>query len=209
MVETEGMNTAERYDEVVTLPRAVRFPVELIPPERFDAERVDTWPTVTGRLEYIDGRLLYMPPCGDVQQFTVTDIVITLGAWVRSHQEFRLGTNEAGMRLRGATRAADAAVWRRADLGEPRGGLPRVPPVLAVEVAGEDETEATLREKAEWYRSAGVEIVWLVIPESRDVVVIDQRGERRCKPGETLPPQPSLPDLVVRVDDLFVQLAVR
>ena len=27
------MNTAERYDEVVTLPRAVRFPVELIPPE--------------------------------------------------------------------------------------------------------------------------------------------------------------------------------
>lgn len=203
------MNTAERYDEVVTLPRAVRFPVELIPPERFDAERLETWPKVTGRLEYVDGRLLYMPPCGDVQQFTVTDVVITLGAWVRAHPEFRLGTNEAGMRLGGSTRAADAAVWRRADLGELRGGLHRVPPVLAVEVAGEDESEETLREKAHWYRAVGVEVVWLVIPESRDVVVIDRQGERRYGPGETVPPQASLPDLEVRVDDFFVQLTAR
>lgn len=200
------MNTAERYDEVVTLPRAVRFPVELIPPDGFDAARPATWPRIAGRLEYVDGRLLFMPPCGDVQQFTVTDVVITLGAWVRAHPEFRLGTNEAGMRLHGATRAADAAVWRRADIGDAHGGLPRVPPVLAVEVAGEDDPEETLREKARWYRDVGVDVVWIVLPDTRAVIVIDASGERRCEAGEALPPHPSLPGLAVQVDDCFVQL---
>ena len=66
-----------RYDETITLPRAVRFPVELLPPEGFDAERLETWPRVAGRLEYVEGRLLFMPPSGDVQQDVVTDVIIT------------------------------------------------------------------------------------------------------------------------------------
>ena len=99
-----------------------------MPPDGFDEEQLETWPKVSGRLECVDGRLLYMPASGDVQQDTVTDVGITLGAWVRAHREFTLGTNEAGMRLRGATRAVDAAIWRRADLGSYRGGIGRVPP---------------------------------------------------------------------------------
>ena len=124
----------------------------MLPPEGFDADTLETWPKVVGRLEYVDGRLLFMPPCGDFQQDTVTDVVITLGAWVRRHREFVLGTNEAGMRLGDATRAADAAIWRRSDLGAYDGGLRRVPPVLAVEVAGADggDSEEALREKAKW-----------------------------------------------------------
>jgi Uma2 family endonuclease len=104
---------AERYAETIDMPRAVRFPVELIPPNGFDPERLETWPKVDGRLEYVNGRLLYMPPCGELQQYTVSDVVICLGSWVRVHPEFVLGTNEAGIRLQGCTRAADAAVWRR------------------------------------------------------------------------------------------------
>jgi Uma2 family endonuclease len=204
-----SMNTTERYEDIVTLPRAVRFPVELIPPDGFDEERLETWPQVAGRLECFNGRLLYMPPCGDLQQFTVTDVVITLGAWVRAHPEFLLGTNEAGMRLRGSTRAADAAIWRRADIGEPRGGVHRVPPVLAIEVTGDDESEPDLRAKAVWYRDSGVDVVWIIVPDSRQVLVIDQTGEHRLGSGETLPQHPSLPDLTARVDDFFVQIATR
>ena len=98
------MSTISRYDEVISLPRAVRFPVEMVPPARFDANKLETWPKVAGSLEYVDGRLLFMPPGGDFQQDTVTDVVITLGAWVRRHPDFVLGTNEAGMRLGEATR---------------------------------------------------------------------------------------------------------
>ena len=147
------MSMAARYDEQIVLPRAIRFPIELIPPDGFDEERLETWPRVVGRLEYVEGRLLYLPPCGDEQQEVVTDVVITVGAWVRAHREFVLGTNEAGMRLAGMTRAADAAVWRRELLGPRTGGLRRVPPVLAIEVAAQDELEGALEEKARWYLS--------------------------------------------------------
>jgi Uma2 family endonuclease len=151
---------------------------------------------------------LYLPPCSDVQQDTVTDVVITVGAWVRAHPGFVLGTNEAGMRLAGATRAADAAVWRRSDVGAYTGGLRRQPPALAVEVAGaDDEEEAQLREKARWYLDAGVTVVWLVLPEVREVVVLTTEGEGRFGVGQRLPGHAALPGLEPVVDDLFRQIS--
>src|SRR2546429_3767620 len=83
-------------EETIAVPGTVRFPVELTPPDGFDPARLETWPRVEGRLEWVGGRLLYMPPCGDRQQYTVADVVVTLGNWVRSHPQFAVGTNEAG-----------------------------------------------------------------------------------------------------------------
>lgn len=197
------------YDEVLVLPRAVRFPVELLPPDGFEPEKLETWPRVAGRLEYVDGRLLFMPPCSDEQQDTVADVVIALGSWVRRHPEFVLGTNEAGMRLAGATRAADAALWLRTDVGAQTGRLRRHPPVLAVEVAGVDDPELELREKAAWYLSVGVSVVWLVLPATREVLVISAAGEQRFGVGARLPRQAALPELEVAVGDLFIQISSR
>jgi Uma2 family endonuclease len=205
------VTVAPRYDETVTLPHAVRFPVEMIPPENFDAERLETWPTIAGRLEYVNGRLLYMPPCGDEQQDTVTDVVITLGGWVRQNPDYVLGTNEAGMRLAGSTRAADAAIWKRADLGKYTGGLRRVAPVLAVEVAGDatSDTETALREKASWYLAVGVAVVWIVLPESKTVVVVDRSGSTAFGAEARLPRITELPGLEPGVSELFVQISAR
>jgi len=195
------------FDEAwIAVPRSVRFPVELTPPEGFDAEDPATWPRVEGRLEWVEGRLLYMPPCGDLQQFTVTDLVIVLGVWGRSHPDFVVGTNEAGLLLGGASRAADGAVFRRADLGPPTGKFVRVPPVLAVEVSGPDEPEGSLREKARWYLDMGVAIVWLVLTDRREVVVITRAGGTRHGMGERLPADPRLPDLAPMVEEFFRQV---
>jgi hypothetical protein len=199
--------TAPVYDDVIVLPRAVRFPVELVPPTGFTDDRIETWPVVAGRLEYVGGRLLYTPPCSDEQQETVADVVITLGSWVRAHTEFVLGTNDAGMRLGGATRAADAAVWRRTDVGAVVGRLRRHPPVGAVEVAGVDEPEANLREKARWYLSVGVSVVWLVLPETHEVIVLTPKSETKIVPDQRLPPHPDLPGLEPEVRELFVQIS--
>jgi len=147
-----------------------------------------------------------MPPCGDWQQDTVTDVVITLGACVRAHEGFVLGTNEAGMYLAGSARAADAAIWRRADTGAHRGDLRRVPPVLAVEVAGDDDDEPALHEKAEWYLDHGVTLVWLVLPAPRAVVVVTSAGPVRLARGERLPEHPELPGLAPSVAELFHQI---
>jgi Uma2 family endonuclease len=194
--------------EATAVPRgAVELPLRLPSPPGFQPDRLETWPNVEGRLEYVQGALWFMPPCGDDQQDTAADVVAELAIWGRSHTEFVVGTNEAGMKLGDEVRGADAAVWRRADLGPSTGGFRRVPPVLAVEIAGRDDTVAMLREKASWYLDHGVEVVWLLVPPAREVIVIGSAGEAEYGRGDRLPEHPSLPELAPRVADLFRQLS--
>lgn len=201
-----GMSVTLHEDDV-RLPRAdVRFPVELRPPPGMRVEDPETWPRVQGRVEFVGGRLLFMPPCGDVQQDVAVDVVLVLGAWCAPRADFVLGGNEAGMLLGGEVRGADAAVWRRSDLGPRTGGFRRVPPVLAVEVAGQDEGEPELRQKARWYLDHGVTLVWVVLPDTREVLVIETARESRYGWGAEVPACPDLPGLGPRVEDLFRQI---
>ena len=204
MLITMGVRIGEH--EVRITRDAVRFPVELRVPPDFDAARPETWPRVEGRLEYVEGRLLFMPPTGDVQQDVAIDVAYVLRSWSATHPGFVVGGNEAGMILGGDTRGADGAVWRRGDIGERTGGYRRVPPVLAVEVAGRDEDESTLRDKAAWYLAHGVTVVWLVLPASREVVVVDAAGSARHGQGDRLPACAPLPGLQPHVAELFAQL---
>jgi Uma2 family endonuclease len=193
-------------DDAVVLRRTgVRFPLELRP-SGFSADDLKTWPEAEGRLEWVEGRLLYMPPCADVQQDVAVDVVHLLRTWSEAHPDFLIGGNEAGMKLGTDVRAADAAVWRRADVGPSVGRLRHTAPVLAVEVAGQDEDESVLRSKAEWYLRNGTGVVWLVLPESREVLVIGGDGESRHHQGEQLTARALLPDLAPAVDQFFAQL---
>lgn len=45
------MTIADLYEDTITLPRAVRWPVELLPPEGFDPGVHESWPRLSGRLE--------------------------------------------------------------------------------------------------------------------------------------------------------------
>jgi Uma2 family endonuclease len=194
-------------DDEVKLPRSVvRFPIELRAPDGFHPEDPSSWPHVDGRLEYVGGRLLYMPPCGDIQQDVAPVVTAVLLEWAAGHSDYVVGGNEAGMRLGGETRGADGAVWRCGAIGERLGGYRRVAPVLAAEVAGMDESEIDLRDKARWYLEHGVVVVWLVLPQPREVVVLTAEGERRVCGGETLPEHAALPGLAPRADRFFVQL---
>jgi Uma2 family endonuclease len=193
-----------RSDDVIHVPASVRFPVELVPPDGFDPARLETWPRVEGRLEWVGGRLLYMPPCGEMQQATVADVVGVLIPWQRAHPEFSVGTNEAGMRLGEDSRGADAGVWRQRP---ERWGFRREPPVLAVEVAGQDEDADTLREKAHWYLAQEVPVVWIVLPGEREVIVVTPAGETRHAIGERLPVRQELPGLQPQVADFFRQIS--
>jgi len=200
---------SELDEETIPVPGSVRFPVELTPPPGFDPARLETWPRVAGRLEWVAGRLLYMPPCGERQSWTAADVVLTLGNWARSHPGFVLGTNEPGILLRDDVRAADAAIWRRANARPASPGVARVPPLLAVEVGGRDEGEAELRQKARWYLDVGVAVVWILLPKEREVLVVTRAGESRHRMGERLPGDSRLPDLAPLVDDLFAQISAR
>lgn len=191
---------------VVELPDVV-FPVQIGTPVGFDPGRIETWPPLEGRLEYVTGRLLYMPPTGGDQARTVSDVVMALASWAATHPEFAVCSNEAGMKLGDDVRAADVAVWRASEL--PGGNeLARTPPLLAVEVAGRDDGESSLREKARWYLERGVRAVWIVLPALREVVVATASGEVRAG-GGVLPSIDELPELSVRVKELVRQVSRR
>lgn len=192
-----------RDGEVVL--RGVRFPVEMRHPG-FDPDVPETWPVIVGRLEYVDGRLLYMPPCADTQQYVAVDVVHVLRTWSEAHPDFVIGSNEAGMKLGGDIRGADAAVWRRADVGAPKGRFQVVAPILAVEIAGEDEDERDLLPKAKWYLDKGTLVVWIVLPESRGVVVATAAGSARYGSEAALPEVAELPGLSPDVARFFRQL---
>lgn len=147
-----------------------------------------------------------MPPCADYQQDTATDVTHVLAGWAESNPGFVVGSNEAGMLLGGEIRAADAAVWRAADAAERSGRLRRQAPVLAVEIAGEDEGEVELREKAEWYLRHGVSVVWVVFPRELEVLVIYADGETRHVRGSRITERPELPGLSPALEELFAQL---
>jgi Uma2 family endonuclease len=183
----------------------VRFPVELRA-EGVQPARPSTWPAIDGRLEYVGGRLLYMPPCADIQQDVAVDVAYVLRSWSELHPDFIVGANEAGMKLGSDVRAADVAVWRAADARQRTGRLRSVPPLLAVEIAGEDEDERVLEEKARWYLDHAVSVVWLVLPESREVVVVDSSGKKRFASGKRIAPNVELPGLEPEVARLFAQL---
>jgi Uma2 family endonuclease len=183
----------------------VRFPVELRA-GGFAPEQPSTWPKLEGRLEFVGGRLLYMPPCADYQQDVAMDVAFILRSWSEAHPQFIVGGNEAGMKLGGDVRAADVAVWP-ASTATPRSGRVRtVAPVLAVEVSGEDEDEQALRAKARWYIEHGVSLVWLVFPDVREVLVISAASEERFVVGQTLPSDERLPNLEPAIAQFFVQL---
>jgi Uma2 family endonuclease len=93
----------------------------------------------------------------------------------------------------------------RSDVGPPTGRFRRVPPVLAVEVAGVDDTVGFLTEKSRWYLDHGVEVVWLLIPASRSIRVLTPSGVVEVV-SDRVPGHPSLPGLEAPVEDLFRQL---
>jgi Uma2 family endonuclease len=81
-----------------------------------------------------------------------------------------------------------------------------VPPVLAVEIAGEHEGESELESKVSWYLDRGVAVVWLVLPNTREVVVHTAEGTSRHAVGAALPSHRALPDLTPDVASFFWQL---
>lgn len=84
----------------------IRFLVELRA-EGVDPLRPSTWPAIDGRIEFVGGRLLYMPPRADYQQDVAMDVAYVLRSWSEQRPDFIVGGNEAGMKLGGDIRAAD------------------------------------------------------------------------------------------------------
>jgi Uma2 family endonuclease len=187
--------------EMIPVPRVgVRFPLALPRPRGFKPADPGTWPSIPGRLEFVRGELLYMPPCGEEQSAVTSFVTTELTLWARRHPGFEVGSNEAGIHLDGDVRGADAAVWKSTGKQRTK-GFGRTAPLLAVEVQGKDDTVESLREKAEWYLEHGTPTVWIVLPDSEAVLVITSTTEKRIR--DRMPAPAGLAGLTPLVRDLL------
>ena len=50
-------------------------------------------------------------------------------------------------------------------------------------------------------------IIWIVLPERREVLVVTGAAESRHRTGDRLPSDSRLPDLSPAVEDLFIQVS--
>jgi Uma2 family endonuclease len=159
--------------------------------------------------ELVRGEVIELPPpqkphgriCARVTYFLETFLV---------QRGFGYATcNDAGVVLQtdpAIVRGPDVAVYKDARSWEelhPKYG--EVPPRLAVEVISPNDKPGLLTEKVADYLACGVDLVWVIDPEARHIVVHRKGRELRvARDGDEVTGEDVLPGLTVKVSDCFL-----
>jgi len=158
--------------------------------------------------ELVGGGVLELPPPMKIHGVVCVNTGTQLHLFVRRRKKGYVTSNDSGVILSrdpDTVRGPDVALYEDAQRWSelhPKYG--EVPPRLAVEVFSPNDKLGKLLRKIAEYLRAGVEIVWLIDPDSRNVtvfrpglqpVVVEEDGE--------LIGYDVLPDLNVKVAELF------
>lgn len=139
-------------------------------------------------------------------------IALELGArlreWAKSGPDGYVGVESGSLVRRGpdTVRGPDVSYVRAARV--PADGAPEgfweIPPDLAVEVVSPSESAEEVREKVHDYLSAGVPLIWVLYPRTREVVVHTPDGlARTYGSGDVLEGFDVLPGFTCPVAKLF------
>jgi len=161
-----------------------------------------------GPCELIDGRIVRMNPTG-IQH---GDIVIALGSalrdFVRKRQLGRVVGGEVGIYTRrepDRVRAADIAFVSQERLADKSlKGFLKVAPELVVEIISPTDRWQNMRDRLEEYFAIGVQRVWIVEPDNRDVLVYSTSTEmRKFGEGDMLMGEGVLDGFTLAIAELF------
>lgn len=100
-----------------------------------------------------------------------------LKLYTREHAGWSVASGKPGMRLgndRDTVDGPDIGLVRsqRAPSGNGRDGWLEGAPDLVVEIAGDSQPTSALMRKAAEYFSSGAQLVWIVEPEAKNVIVL-------------------------------------
>ncbi len=100
---------------------------------------------------------------------------------------------------------ADLTFIRRSRLPQgPSGGLLEVAPDLVVEVVSPGDEASMLERKLSDYREAGIPLIWVIYPATRQVHVIQENGPEHTRgQQDVLTGEPVLPGFSCPVGSLF------
>ena len=159
-----------------------------IPPERIRMRPAPGTATERDLLKSLDDgpaicelvdRTLVEKPMGYEESVLTMLLAEFLSAFVRKRKLGRVSGPDGVMRLwPGLARAPDIAfaAWARFPGGKlTRAAVPNLVPDLAVEVLSRSNTPAEMKRKREEYIRAGVRLIWIVDPATREVHVFAPR----------------------------------
>ena len=156
--------------------------------------------------ELIDGELRE-----DVQDMdsaeTIVYVCIALGVHIRETRAGRIASEQQQYRIfhnRELVKKPDVSFFRRERAPVGYVGVCELAPDLVVEVVSRSNSFDDVWDKARDWLAAGVEIVWVVLPKSREVIVFT-RGEptRVLAPTDTIDGGSVLPGFSSLVAGLF------
>lgn len=153
--------------------------------------------------ELVDGELVPMSS-GTFEHNSTRDLIL-----VRAHPfvfERRLGiiVAEQEYQFGDNAHAPDVSFFGSAKLPllDPKKRVQRFVPDLAVEIVSPSDTASALWRKKDRYRACGTSEVWIVFPESREVQIFADSGDRILR-GSAEVSTVLIPGFKITVDELF------
>jgi Uma2 family endonuclease len=153
--------------------------------------------------ELVDGELVPMSS-GTFEHNSIRDrFILRVGpivferhlGTIVAEQEYAFGSN---------VHAPDVSFFGPAKLPllEPKKRVQRFVPDLAIEIVSANDTVTALWRKKDRYRACGTAEVWIVLPESREVSIFAEGGDRILRGSAELSTV-LIPGFRIAVDELF------
>lgn len=158
--------------------------------------------------ELVRGELIEMTPPGGIHGSAAVNLgSLLLGFVKQEHLGFVM--TETGYKLASnpdTIRGPDISFLSAAKI--PAGGLPEGyidgPPDLAAEIVSPGDTASEIQDKVQDYLASGTQLVWVVYPQQRLVIVYHPDGTAQTlRETDTLSGEPVLPGFFCQVADIF------
>lgn len=121
--------------------------------------------------EYVKGELVPMPPTSMEHGRISTNLFLPLGLYVRENQLGDVYMPDTGFRVGERVLIPDIAFVSDARMPDDLSKASPVPPDLAIEVVSPTDALHRVVEKAFAYLDAGTQLVWVLEPRSKTVMV--------------------------------------
>jgi Uma2 family endonuclease len=172
------------------------------------AEEFEALPADGVRRELIEGQVCVMSPAGYAHGIVALQIGADLVNYVRARKSGKAFGAETGFlieRSPDTVLGADCAFVRQERLKEVRTirGYCGAHPDLAVEVISPSDTKKEVMEKALRWLKAGVSVVWVFDPDSKQVTVYQGGDVAILSLGQDLTAETLLPGFSVKLSQVF------
>ncbi len=158
------------------------------------------------RLELIKGVVRAMTPTGGKHGVIAGRLLLRIGLYVEEHRLGHVTAAETGYQLStepDTVIGLDVGFVTYARLAALPDGYVPLAPDLAVEVVSPGDRRGAVQRKVRLYLSAGTQLVWVVHPKRKNVVVHSAAGTKILIAADTLDGGDVLPGFSLPVGSIF------